>query len=90
MVARERGGQLRCFSPLRRRYSTHGLERVSCGIDKEEAAVDPGVLNVLFPHGGELLPKVGRVLVLDVPERRARREGESDGQSFTCSSTQVF
>ena len=43
-----------------------GLERVSRGLDKEQAAVNAGVLNVSLSLGGKLLAQVCRVLVLDV------------------------
>jgi len=43
---------------------------VARGLDKEEAAVDAGVWNITLPLGGKLLPKVGRVLVLDVLHNR--------------------
>jgi len=35
-------------------------------LDEEQAAVDPGVLDIAFSLGREFLPQVGRVLVLDV------------------------
>lgn len=43
-----------------------GLQGVASGLDEEQAAVDAGVLDVLVAVGGELLAKVGRVLVLDI------------------------
>jgi hypothetical protein len=43
-----------------------GLERVSRGLDEEQAAVNAGVLNVSLSLGGKLLAQVCRVLVLDV------------------------
>lgn len=35
-------------------------------VDEEQTAVDPCVLDELFPHGRQLLAEVGRVLVLDL------------------------
>jgi hypothetical protein len=43
-----------------------GLERVTRGLDEEQAAVDAGVLQVALTLGSELLAEVGTVLVLDV------------------------
>ena len=46
--------------------NVNGLERVSRGLDEEEAAVNTGVLDVALSLGGELLAQVSGVLILDV------------------------
>lgn len=46
--------------------NVNGLERVSGGLDEEQAAVDAGVLDVALTLSGQLLAEVGRVLILDV------------------------
>ena len=48
---------------------------MSGGLDEEEAAVDPTVLDVAVALGGEFLSKVGRVLVLDVFDNRVPATG---------------
>lgn len=42
------------------------LEGVARGLDEEQAAVDPGVLDVALPLSREFLTQVSRVLILDV------------------------
>lgn len=39
---------------------------MSRGLDKEQAAMNAGILNVAFSLSGQLLAKVGRMLILDV------------------------
>ncbi len=46
--------------------NVNGLKRVARGLDEEQAAVNAGVLNVSLTLGRELLPQVGRMLVLNV------------------------
>lgn len=46
------------------------LERVTRGLDEEQAAVDARVLDVPLTLGGEFLPQVRGVLVLDVLDDR--------------------
>lgn len=41
-------------------------ERVACGVDEKETAVNTRVLDVAVTHGGELFAEVGTVLVFDV------------------------
>lgn len=36
------------------------------GLDEEETAMDPTVLNVTVPLGGEFLSQIRRVLILDI------------------------
>ena len=40
--------------------------RMARGLDEEEAAVDPGILDVSLSLSGELLAQICRMLVLDV------------------------
>lgn len=40
--------------------------RMSRWLDKKEAAMDPGVLDVALPLGCKLLPEIGGMLVLDI------------------------
>jgi hypothetical protein len=46
------------------------LQRVSGRLDKKQAAVDAGILNISLSLGSELLAQVGRVLVLDILDDR--------------------
>lgn len=46
------------------------LQRVTGGLDEEQAAMDAGVLDVFVAIGRELLAQVGGVLVLDVLDNR--------------------
>lgn len=48
----------------------NGLERVSRGLDEEQAAVNTGVLNVSFTLSCELLSQVRGVLILDILDDR--------------------
>ena len=43
-----------------------GLQRVTGRLDEEQAAVDPGVLDIALALRSKFLPKVGGVLILDV------------------------
>ena len=47
-------------------HNINGLQRVPRRLNEEQAAVNPGILDVALALGGELFPEVGRVLVLDV------------------------
>ena len=39
-------------------------------LDEEQTAVDAGILDVSLSLGGQLFPKIGRVLILDVFNNR--------------------
>lgn len=56
--------------------------RVAGGGDEEQAAVNTGILDEAITHGGQLLAKEGRVLVLDVLDNRLPATSKKDG--FAC------
>lgn len=43
-------------------------------VDEEQAAVNSGVLDVLFTHGGEFFAEVGRMLIFDLEGRWKTRK----------------
>jgi hypothetical protein len=54
------------FAQLLHDDDINRAERVTGGVDEEQAAVDARVLDVAVAHSGELLAEVRAVLVLDV------------------------
>lgn len=52
--------------PLRADRRSRYDSRMARGLDKEQAAVDTGILDITVTLGREFLAEVGRVLVLDV------------------------
>jgi len=54
------------FAEFLHHNNINGSKRVTSGVDKVQAAVDTGVLDVSVTHGGQLFAQVGAVLVLDV------------------------
>lgn len=47
-------------------HDIDGLQGVPRGLDKEQAAVNTGILDISLSLGSELFPEVCRVLVLDI------------------------
>lgn len=42
------------------------VSRMAGGLNEEQAAVNPGILNVALTLSSEFLAEVGRVLILDI------------------------
>ncbi len=59
-------------------------EGVASGVNEEEGTVDTGVLNVTVALRGELLAKVGAVLVLDVLYNRVPAARHMEDASGWC------
>lgn len=60
------------------------------GRDEEQAAVDTGILDEAITHGGQLLAKEGRVLVLDVLDDGLPAMTISEQEDIVKTTFQVY